>query len=117
MAVSESRKKANQKWDAANLDRISIAMPKGTKDAVKAAAVAAGESVNQYITRSIEQRMTGNLEDGSLLTPEMLKAAQEAAQSAGETLPAFVERAVETQAKRDKLMHGFQKSKTDTGSC
>ena len=42
MAVSESRKKANLKWDAANLDRVSIAMPKGMKDTVKAAAAAAG---------------------------------------------------------------------------
>ena len=53
MAVSESRKKANQKWDAANLDRVSIAMPKGMKDTVKAAATVAGESMNQYIILSL----------------------------------------------------------------
>ena len=38
----------------------------------------------------------------SLLHPQALKTAQEAAQSTGETVPQFVERAVETQAKRDK---------------
>lgn len=59
MAVSESRKKANLKWDAANLDRVSIAMPKGMKDTVKAAAAAAGESMNQYIIGATEQRISG----------------------------------------------------------
>ena len=60
MAVSESRKKANQKWDAANLDRVSIAMPKGMKDTVKAAATVAGESMNQYIISATEQRINGS---------------------------------------------------------
>ena len=41
MAVSEAQKKSAQKWDAANLDRVSIAMPKGMKDTVKAAAAVA----------------------------------------------------------------------------
>lgn len=59
MAVSESRKKANLKWDAANLDRVSIAMPKGMKDMVKAAAAVAGESMNQYIIGATEQRING----------------------------------------------------------
>ena len=108
MAVSESRKKANLKWDAANLDRVSIAMPKGMKDTVKAAAAAAGESMNQYIITAIDQRMTGThsgATQGSevILTPGTLKTAQEAAQNAGETVSAFVGRAVETQAQRDKL--------------
>ena len=40
MAVSEAQKKSAKKWDAANLDRVSIAMPKGMKDTVKAAAAA-----------------------------------------------------------------------------
>lgn len=46
---TEARKKNNKDWDAKNLDRISIAAPKGTKDAIKAAADAAGKSVNQFI--------------------------------------------------------------------
>ena len=54
---TEARKEGNRKWDAANLDRISIALPKGKKDAVKAAAVAVGESMNQYIINAVEQRM------------------------------------------------------------
>ena len=54
---TEARKEGNRKWDAANLDRISIALPKGKKDDVKAAAVAVGESMNQYIINAVEQRM------------------------------------------------------------
>lgn len=56
MPVSEAQKKSAQKWDAANLDRVSIAMPKGMKDTVKAAAAVAGESMNQYIIGATEQR-------------------------------------------------------------
>lgn len=112
MAVSEAQKKSAQKWDAANLDRISVAIAKGKKDEIKAAAVAAGESMNQYIITAIESRVSGTPltvaagaqdTEGAILTPETLKKAQEAAQNAGETVSAFVGRAVETQAQRDKL--------------
>lgn len=54
---TEARKEGNRKWDAANLDRISIAMPKGKKDDIKAAAEAAGESMNQYIIAAVDQRI------------------------------------------------------------
>lgn len=54
---TEARKAGNKKWDAANLDRVSIAMPKGKRDTIKAAATAAGESMNQYIIRAIDERM------------------------------------------------------------
>ena len=72
MAVSESRKKANLKWDAANLDRVSIAMPKGMKDTVKAAAAAAGESMNQYIIGATEQRILA----GEMLPKPAVSAAR-----------------------------------------
>lgn len=89
---TEAVKQSNKKWDAANLDRISIALPKGKKDAVKAAAVAVGESMNQYIINAVEQRMerdglespseaTGAaLGVGAVSLPsEAVKAAQRAA--------------------------------------
>ena len=115
MAVSEAQKKSAQKWDAANLDRVSIAMPKGMKDTVKAAATVAGESMNQYIIGATEQRINGTQQpagapqgEGAILTPAALKTAQEAAQRAGETVPAFVSRAVDIQSKRDKIMQGLK---------
>lgn len=54
---TEARKEGNRKWDAANLDRVSIALPKGKKDEIKAAALAAGESMNQYIIAAVDARM------------------------------------------------------------
>ncbi len=50
---SEARKNANKNWDSKNLDRISIAMPKGSKEALKAHAESQGESVNAFINRAI----------------------------------------------------------------
>ena len=52
-----AKKKSAKKWDAANLDRVSVAMPKGKKDDIKEAASAAGESMNQYIINAVDQRM------------------------------------------------------------
>lgn len=115
MAVSEAQKKSAQKWDAANLDRVSIAMPKGMKDMVKAAAAVAGESMNQYIICATEQRINGLQQPagapqgmGAILTPAALKTAQEAAQRAGETVTAFIGRAVDVQAQRDKVMQAMK---------
>ena len=54
---TEARKESNKKWDSANLDRVSIAMPKGKRETIKAAAVAAGESMNQYIIGAVDERM------------------------------------------------------------
>lgn len=112
MAVSEAQKKSAKKWDAANLDRVSIAMPKGMKDTVKAAAAAVGESMNQYIIGAVEQRISGkgpqsaaetHENEGAILATDALRIAQEAAQRAGEDIPAFVARAVTNQDQRDKM--------------
>ena len=123
MAISESRKKANQKWDAANLDRVSLALAKGKREEIKGAAAAAGESMNQYIIRSIDMRMNHNTPQepaethggsGAILSPETLAAAQEAAQKAGETIPAFIGRAVTTQAQRDRVTQGLRSQVKET---
>ncbi len=52
---TEAQKKSAQKWDAANLDRVSVAMPKGKKDIIKAHAEAHSESVNGFINRAIDE--------------------------------------------------------------
>ena len=123
MAISESRKKANQKWDAANLDRVSLAMAKGKREEIKAAAAAAGESMNQYIIRSVDMRMKHNAPQEpaeahgggeAILSQETLVAAQEAAQKAGETVPAFIGRAVATQAQRDRVTQGLRSQAKET---
>lgn len=56
-AYTENRKLHNQKWDSENLDRMSIAFPKGTKEKIKQAATDAGESMNQYIYTAVLDRL------------------------------------------------------------
>lgn len=50
---TEAKKEGNKRWDSKNLDRISVAMPKGSKDALKSHAESQGESVNAFINRAI----------------------------------------------------------------
>lgn len=40
-----------------NYDRIEIKAPKGRKAVIKAAATAAGQSVNEFIAKAIDERM------------------------------------------------------------
>lgn len=54
---TEARKEGNRRWDAENLDRVSLAMPKGTKEKIKEAAASVGESMNQYIIAAVLRRM------------------------------------------------------------
>ena len=54
---TEARKKANEKWNAENLDRISIAMPKGKKDVIKNYIASTGETMNAFINRAIDEAM------------------------------------------------------------
>ena len=54
---TEARTQGNRRWDAENLDRVSIAMPKGKKDIIKAHAEDQGESVNGFINRAIDEQM------------------------------------------------------------
>jgi predicted HicB family RNase H-like nuclease len=54
---TDAKKEGNRKWDAANLDRISIALPKGQKELIKEAAAQNGESVNKFIARLIEAEL------------------------------------------------------------
>lgn len=54
---TEKKKNSNKKWDSENLDRMSLAMPKGKKDKIKAHAEAQGESANKFINRAIDETM------------------------------------------------------------
>ena len=56
---TEARKEGNKRWDAANLDRLSIALPKGRKAEIKAhlEAQGEGESMNAFISRAIDTQM------------------------------------------------------------
>lgn len=54
---TEARKEGNRRWDSANLDRMSLAVPKGKKEIIKAHAESKGESVNAFINRAIDETM------------------------------------------------------------
>lgn len=116
MAVSKAQQKAVNKYMAANYDRINLTVPKGRKEEIQAFAAQTSESVNGFINRAIGEAM-GEISQnaagapqgmGAILTPAALKTAQEAAQRAGETVPAFVGRAIETQAQRDKVIQAMK---------
>lgn len=60
--MAESEKKFNQlqyqnEFVRKKYDRIGLVVPKGEKQVVKAKAAAAGESVNEYISKAIKMRM------------------------------------------------------------
>ena len=59
--LSEAKKKANKKWNDANLseryDRIQLVVPKGKKEKIKAFAESKGESLNGFVNRLIDESM------------------------------------------------------------
>lgn len=67
---TEARKQGNQRWDAENLDRISVALPKGKKDEIKAVAAIHGETMNQYVKTAIDQRLERDKVAASKASPE-----------------------------------------------
>lgn len=126
MPASKAQQKAVNKYVKANYDLFQVKMPKGKKADIQAIAAAANESLNAYINTAIAQRMEGDGADspqeaegarlgvGAIsLPPTTIKAAREAAEAAGEELPVFVTRAVETQAQRDALSRRMKGGKAN----
>ena len=60
---TDAQKRSAKKWDAANLDRVSIAMPKGTKDMIKTHAGTRSESINGFINRAIDEAIERDSDD------------------------------------------------------
>ena len=121
MPVPKANQRAVNKYKKINYDRIEITVPKGQRDVFQAHAVARGESTNAFIGRAITETMerdTGGpqeaagaaLAGGVVSLPlEAIKAAQEAAQAAGEEVPQFVARAIESRATLDKRKRPIDK--------
>lgn len=126
MAVSDAKKKANAKWDSENMATLACKVKRDQADKFKAYCAGVGKTSNAVLRECVlscigeamgesPQKPAGAPQgDGAILTPAALKTAQEAAQRAGETVPAFVSRAVDIQAKRDKIMQGL-KTKQEEG--
>lgn len=93
---TEAQKMSAKKWDAANLDRISVAAPKGTKERWKAAAVAQDKSLNQLIVEAVDNQISqdrrkgpseaiqGASEGEKVYLPSEREIAQETAQNGEE---------------------------------
>ena len=68
MAMSEAKKRANKKWNDANMknmyDRIQIIVPKGHKLEIQEAAKKTGESVNALINRLVNAEIARLQEQG-----------------------------------------------------
>ncbi len=65
MPASKAQQRAVSKYMKENYDVYQIRMPKGQKDIIKSHAEAQGESVNQYIITSINQRIDRDDKGGS----------------------------------------------------
>lgn len=66
MTYNESRKKASMEYAKRSLKRIPLDVQKEKYEEIKAAADRAGEAVNSYIKKAIEERMereNGTFED------------------------------------------------------
>lgn len=117
MAVSDAKKKANAKWDSENMATLACKVKREQADKFKAHCAGVGKTSNavlrDYVLESIGEESTQQPAGapqggGAILAPETLKTAQDAAQKAGETVPAFVGRAIETQAQRDKVIQAMK---------
>ena len=119
MALTTARKKANAKYEAKAYDKTLIRLPKGRLDEIRAHIEPAGESLNGFIGRAILEAMerdgggvastssqqaaeTAQGARGIPVSPDTMAAAQRAAGRTGESVAAFVARAVAAQEKRDE---------------
>lgn len=55
--VSKAQQKAVNKYVKNNYDRINVTFPKGQKEIIAEAAQLAGESVNGYIKKAVDERI------------------------------------------------------------
>ena len=61
-AMSEARKRANQKWDAENLKRLSLAMNKADYESMRTHIEERNESQNGFINRAIQETIVNDKE-------------------------------------------------------
>lgn len=108
---SEAQKKSARKWDAANLDRVSVAMPRGRKDAIRERAAAQGESMNGFINAAIDSAISQQDAPQCTVSDFTAMSASEDAERVkahtertGETIEVFIRRAIADTIKRDTVL-------------
>ena len=73
MPYSERKKSYNADYIKQNIKRIPLDVQKEKYDEIKAAAEAAGESVNGFIKKAVDLRMFISPEDAAALTEKYLQ--------------------------------------------
>ena len=63
---TEAKKASNQKWDAENLWRKSIAIPAAQKDRILEHCARRQESVNHFINRAIMEQISRDEEAAAM---------------------------------------------------
>lgn len=99
MPVSDTRKRANTKWNASR-DNITIRVEKDTGAAIRAAAAAAGLSVTQYIL----DRLSGAAPVPSSAPAAPDPVLAEHIEKTGETEAEFIARAISDTIGRDNTL-------------
>lgn len=64
MALSEARKKANEKYNAKAYDQVKVLVKKGEREQLKAHAEKQGESLNGFINRAIKETIENDNKGG-----------------------------------------------------
>ena len=57
MPLSEARRRANKKWDAANMQNLSVKVRRDYADRIRAAATAAGTTPAAIMRRALDEFM------------------------------------------------------------
>lgn len=60
MALSEARKRANEKYNANNYEQILVRVPKGKKKKIQEYAESRNETTNGFINRVVDEAMKQN---------------------------------------------------------
>lgn len=113
MAIAESRKRANAKWDKENMTTLGCKIKRTQAAKFKSYCENQGSTSNTTLKEFVlgcigEQEATpqstvvGENHTEVALSQEVLKTVQDAAASTGETVPQFIGRAVQTQVQLDK---------------
>lgn len=102
--VSDAHKRASRKWDSSR-DNIMIRPDKKTGAAIRAAAAESGQSNQQFILQATLERMNGGGDPYGLDREKLQQHTQET----GETVTAFLNRAVDETIERDRFTAAIQK--------
>lgn len=117
MPVSDAKKASNAAWDAANMAYQTVKVRREILDAFRAACAARGDKVNTVLREAMEAYTGGTLQqtapastaeavqraEGIRLTAEDEARGRAAAEAAGETVEAWISRAIKDTADRDEI--------------